>query len=89
MLVPLWQKTKPIVREDIDARLTEIWSDLRDGRLDQPLIEPTPYDRWLDDRLSGRGDQTWLAGQSVFAAMTFCGLLGAELQRAQGPPEDE
>ncbi|WYI66099.1 hypothetical protein WDB88_03060 [Thioclava sp. GXIMD4216] len=42
MLVPLWQETTPIVREDIGARLTAIWPDLRDGRLDQPLIEPTP-----------------------------------------------
>ncbi|WP_406721626.1 TniQ family protein [Thioclava litoralis] len=89
MLVPLWQETTPIVREDIGARLTAIWPDLRDGRLDQPLIEPPPYDRWLDDRLSGRGDQTWLAGQSLFAAMTFCGLLGAELQCAQGLAEDD
>lgn len=89
ILVPLWQEAKPTERENIGARLSAIWPELRDGRLDRETIKPTPYDHWLDNRLSGQTDSTWLAGQPLFAAMTFCASLGAELRRVQDLPPDD
>lgn len=89
VLVPLWREPALSAREDIAAHLTKIWPDLRDGRLDQDPITATPYDHWLDTRLSRLTDPSWLAGQPLFAAMTFCSLLGVELRRVQGLPEDD
>lgn len=40
---------------------------------------------WLDGRLAEGRDETWLAGHSLYAATTFCRLLGAELIRHEGP----
>ncbi|MBL3573496.1 hypothetical protein JMK10_18750 [Rhodovulum sulfidophilum] len=87
--MPLWRATTPIERENIGARLSEIWPDLRDGRLDQEPITPTSYNHWLDTRLSSLTDPNWLAGQPLFAAMSFCNLLGAELRRVQDLPSDD
>ncbi|MCE8457988.1 transposase [Rhodovulum sulfidophilum] len=64
LLVPLWQATTPIERENTGARLSEIWPDLRNGRLDQEPIPPTSYDHWLDTRLSRLTDPSWLASLS-------------------------
>ncbi len=89
LLVPLWERTKPAERENIGARLSEIWPALREGQLDQPPVTPTPYDYWLDGRLSGQPDPTWLASQPLFAAMRFCKLLGTELRRMQALPADD
>lgn len=89
LLVPLWERAKLTERENISTRLSEIWPALRDGRLDQEPVAPTPYDTWLDCRLSGQPDPTWLASHSLFAAMRFCELLGTELRRMQSLTEDD
>ncbi|WP_223814343.1 TniQ family protein [Roseicitreum antarcticum] len=82
-LVPLWERPRPIDRDDVGARLTEILPALLAGRFDRDLIESSAYDRWLDRRLSQGEDDTWLGTQPLFVAMTFCALLGTELLRVQ------
>ena len=41
----------------------------------------TSYDRWLDGRLGDGRDDTWFKGEPLFAATTFCRLLGQALFR--------
>lgn len=90
LLVPLWEQKVPTERYDLTARLPEILSDLQSGNLDQPNVLLSSYDRWLDGRLEDGRDETWLAGQSLYAATTFCRLLGIELERlANAPKRDE
>lgn len=43
------------------------------------------YDYWLDGRLAASQDETWLAQHSLYAATTFCRLLGTELLRLDPP----
>lgn len=82
-LVPLWTSPRPDYRYDTCARLAEILPDLLSGRFDRDPIKPSAYDLWIDRRLTRGEDNTWLANQPLFAAMTFCVLLGAELMRVQ------
>lgn len=82
-LVPLWDCRKTTERYDIGARFTEILPDILRGTLEKPLINPSPYDIWLDDRLEAKPDDTWLSDQSLYAATTFCRLLGTELFRLE------
>lgn len=51
------------------------------GDFDQPAVMPSPYDHWIDDRLATGQDKTWLAQHPLYAATTFCRLLGTELLR--------
>ncbi|MBL3587075.1 TniQ family protein [Rhodovulum sulfidophilum] len=87
-LVPLWTRMRPIERDDISARLAGILPDLLEGRFDRETVTPSEYDRWLDLRLSEGRDETWLATQPLFSAMTFCDLLGAALLRKRGEEAD-
>lgn len=90
LLVPLWEKSIPTDRFDITARLPDFLGDLQSGNLDQPNVPPSAYDRWLDGRLEDGRDETWLADQTLYAATTFCRLLGIELERlANAPKLDE
>lgn len=90
LLVPLWEKNVPTDRYDITARLPEILGDILSGNLDQPNAPPSKYDLWLEGRLKDGRDETWLAGQSLYAATTFCRLLGIELERlANASKSDE
>jgi hypothetical protein len=75
-LVPLWTFKTPRDRYDFAARLREIETDILTGRLDQPASPPSAYDFWLNDRLEDGRDETWFKGQPLFAATTFCRLLG-------------
>ncbi|MBY6068942.1 hypothetical protein KUW17_19525 [Leisingera aquaemixtae] len=88
-LMPLWESSRPVNRDDAGARLAEILPDLLAGNFDSDLIEPSAYDAWLDRRLSQGEDKTWLATQPLFAAMTCCALLGKELLRAQELEADD
>ncbi|MDE4144830.1 MAG: TniQ family protein [Pseudophaeobacter sp. bin_em_oilr2.035] len=88
-LVPLWTYSRPLERYNIGARLAEILPDIAARRFDSELIEPSAYDRWLDHRLFQGNDDTWLATQPLFAAMTFCGLLGAALLNKQGEESED
>lgn len=87
-LVPLWQSARPVERDDCAARLAGILPNILAGRLDRDPVVPSAYDHWLDQRLSQGEDTTWLATQPLFAAMSFCALLGAELLREQGRGAD-
>ncbi|WP_277018288.1 MULTISPECIES: TniQ family protein [Paracoccus] len=84
LLVPLWTAPHPTARNDLTARLTEILPTILSGSLDGPMATPTGYDRWLEHRLDKDEDTSWLSGQSLYAATTFCRLLGGELLRNDG-----
>lgn len=81
-LVELWRADKPTDRHDIAARLSEIETDILSGALDRPAELPSGYDLWLDGRLQGGRDETWLEDQPLFAVTTFCRLLGVALRPA-------
>jgi hypothetical protein len=91
-LVELWRADRLADRHDMAARLREIEGDILSGALDRPAASPSAYDLWLDARLQdgrlqdgrlrdGR-DATWLEDQPLFAATTFCRLLGRALRPA-------
>jgi hypothetical protein len=75
-LVPLWKAEGPRDRYDFAARLGEIEEDVRKGILERPETPPTAYDFWLDGRIEDGRDETWFKEQPLFAATTFCRLLG-------------
>lgn len=78
-LVTLWQADDLAARYDFQSRLAEIRDDVVSHRLDGPRAEPTTFDRWLEGRLNRDLDSTWLSNQSLYASVTFCRLLGAEI----------
>ena len=80
-LVELWTAKDPRQRSDIWSHLGLIADQLLDGAFDQSRRLPTAYDLWLDKRLECGSDPTWLAGQSLYASITFCNLLGEEILR--------
>jgi len=80
-LVPLWEHVTPADRYDFSSRLAEILPDILNRSRERPRWEPSAYDLWLDSRLETGRDETWLGGQSLYAATTFCRLLGTELLR--------
>lgn len=75
-LVKLWSEEKTNVRYDVGAQLEAILPALREGAYDQPSQKPSAYDLWLDRRLETGSDDTALKDQGLFAATTFCRLLG-------------
>jgi len=77
----VWECSNPTDRYDIAKQFNLILPDILEEQFDRPLIEPSSYDLWLDNRLGSEGDDTWLSGQSLYAAATFCRLLGVELLR--------
>jgi hypothetical protein len=83
LLVTLWEVGTPAHRYEVAARLDEIAERVLAGGSDTEPAAPSPYDLWLDARLEDGRDTTWLAGQSLFAATTFCRLLGTELLRLE------
>jgi hypothetical protein len=80
-LVDLWTFNVPTERFEYSARLREISKSILNGDLDQRRCDPSPYDLWLDARLGEGCDDTWLKDCSLYAAVTFCGLLGCEIAR--------
>lgn len=86
-LVPLWEQSYLKGRYDISARLREILPELMSSNFNQPTVKPSPYDLWLDERMATGSDETWLAEHSLYAATTFCRLLGTELLRMQMLPK--
>lgn len=86
-LLPLWKADRPRDRHDVGARLSEILGDILSGALDGPEMPPTSYDLWLDGRLEDGRDDSWFKGQPLFAATTFCRLLGQALLREEKPGE--
>ena len=88
-LVPLWERSNLSERYDSAARLTEILPNIQSGRLSVPSAPLSHYDFWLDQRLDTGRDKTWLSDKSVYAGSIFCRLLGAELLRLEGSPDDD
>jgi hypothetical protein len=82
-LVELWRADKLADRHDMAARLRRDRKDILSGALDRPAAPPSAYDLWLDDRLQDGRDETWLKDQPLFAATTFCRLLGRALRPAE------
>jgi hypothetical protein len=80
-LVLLWERNIPTERFDMAARLDDILEQLLDGSFERPQIIPSTYDLWLDKRLENGSDASSLEQHSVYAATTFCRLLGTELLR--------
>ncbi|NSX53278.1 TniQ family protein [Parasulfitobacter algicola] len=80
-LVTLWERKKPVERFNIGARLFDVLKDLQDGKFDLTQTQPTAYDLWLDQRLENGHDPTCLVDNSLYAATTFCRLLGTEMLR--------
>ncbi|SLN72123.1 hypothetical protein ROA7450_03991 [Roseovarius albus] len=82
-IVPLWEQQSLARRYDLSSRFADILRDLQEGRLEQPRVNLSPYDLWLDTRLQTGADDTWLANHTLYAATTFCELLGKELLRLE------
>lgn len=83
LLVPLWTEDQPARRFDMQFQLRLIMDQIMSSQLDGADIEPSGFDLWLDDRLSRRPDQTWLAPHSTSAAAAFCRMFGAGLIPAE------
>ena len=79
MLVPLWTENTPLKRFDVQDQLSRILDRIMSGDLDGDRLIPSDFDRWLDDRLSGRNDPTWLAPHGTAASAAFCRRFGQGL----------
>ncbi len=82
-LVELWERNSLTERYDLSTRFSTILDDIQERRLERPRVEISPYDHWLDIRLRTGVDDTWLSGNTLHAATTFCTLLGTELLRLE------
>lgn len=51
------------------------------GALDQPRLEPSSYDLWLDRRLEDDFDKSWLKNHPVNAVAPLCRLIGQATPR--------
>jgi hypothetical protein len=88
-LIPLWKATTLRDRFDIGARLHGIEAEILSGAFDQPRLEPSAYDLWLDQRLENGSDHTWFRDQPVFAVATLCWLLGQALLKERSSEDDD
>lgn len=88
-LVPLWQQNNPTNRYDLSAHFNNILPDILKGTLEQSPVTPSPYDHWVMTRLETGSDDTWLADHTLYAATTFCTLLGTELLRLETVSETD
>lgn len=75
-LVTLWTEQELLRRLDFQFQLSAILDSILSSELDGAEIEPTPFDSWLDDRLLGRLDRTWLAPHGAAASAMFCRKFG-------------
>lgn len=76
LLVPLWTEDLPVARFDIQARLSRILNPIMAEEMVGAPIQPSPFDVWLDDRLEGKADPTWMASHSTSASAAFCRMIG-------------
>jgi hypothetical protein len=88
-LIPLWTRENPRERYDFVARFGEIEEKILSGALNQPDAAPSAFDLWLDGRLEDGRDDTWFKGKPLFAATTFCRLLGLAILRRDGTEAEE
>ena len=83
LLTDLWMEQTPARRFDVGARLSEILPDLDRAQATGQERQPSDYDLWLAERLRSGADPTWLAGHTLQAVTTTCGLLGSAMMEAQ------
>lgn len=76
LLVPLWTETGPLQRFDVQNHLSNILDRIMSGEVDGDSVIPSNFDQWLDDRLSGAPDPTWLAPHGAAAIASFCRMFG-------------
>lgn len=88
LLVPLWTEDLPAARFDIQAQLSRILGRIIAGEMDGAPVQPSPFDIWLNDRLEGKADPTWMASHSTSASAAFCRMLGQGLMNP-GPDDDQ
>lgn len=82
-LVQLWRDAKPFTRLDSAVHLATLAPDIMSGSLEQGLRAPTDFETWIDDRLNGTRNDTWLDTFSLNIASNFCFMLGSSLQRLE------
>lgn len=80
-LVEMWHESAPTARYDTALQFARLSPSITIGGLDQDNREPTDFDIWIDDRISGIEGDTWLDQHGLHAASTFCRLLGYALLR--------
>lgn len=85
-LVPIWTEDRPERRFDMQHQLRPMLGRIMSGEVDGVSVEPTDFDLWLDDRLAGRPDRTWLAPHGTSATAAFCRMFGAGLIPADATP---
>ncbi|WP_128254951.1 TniQ family protein [Falsirhodobacter deserti] len=87
-LVPLWDEGKPLERFDIQRHLGRLLERILDGTLDGPMVDVSDFDLWLDARLDGHPDPSWLAPIGTSAVARFCSAYGEGLTRTEPSPSD-
>ena len=75
-LVPGWSCADRVHRHDFASRVGLILPAILTGTLDGPPVPPSPFERWIEQRLAGETGGLWLEQFDFFAAATFCELLG-------------
>lgn len=76
LLVPIWSTTRPSVRDDIQAKLSELSSSLIGRKFAGTVVVPSAFDIWLDRRLETMADDTWLGQHPLHVIATMCELVG-------------
>jgi hypothetical protein len=80
-LVEMWHESAPTARYDITLQFGRLSPSIISGEFEQDQREPTDFDIWIDNRISGNQTDTWLDQHDLHAASTFCRLLGNALLR--------
>ncbi|OSP53511.1 hypothetical protein BV911_17560 [Pseudoruegeria sp. SK021] len=85
-LVTLWSDKVQHRRLDIGLHLAELADDILTGTFDRQERTATDFDIWLENRLSGRTDQTWLHRFATGEAADLCTWLGEAVTKVE--PQD-
>ncbi len=70
----------------MQRQLRPMLSRIMSGEIDGVSAEPSDFGLWLDGRLSGRLDRTWLAPHGMSATAAFCRMFGTGLIPAKDTP---
>lgn len=76
LLVDLWTDANRLDRYDFASRLGLHFDKIMAEDINSAASEPSEFERWVEQRLSGRNDGAWLDQFDFHAAATFCELLG-------------
>lgn len=80
-LVVLWRESEPVPRFDSAPQLALLAPDIIAGNLTLAPRAATGFDKWLEARLEGYSDGTWLEQFPMHAACNYCLMLGTSLLR--------